>query len=1392
MTADSEAGDRERPPALPEAEGGAEVVRPGDSRFPIVGIGASAGGLEAYRQLLEKLPADTGMAFVLVQHLDPRHESRLTDLLGRTTPMPVLEVTDGLSVQPNHVYVIPPNANLAIAQSVFQITPRGEERAPHLPVDFLFRSLAEDRKARAVAVVLSGTGSDGTLGMCEIKARGGITFAQDETSARHSGMPRSAADSGCVDFVLTPEAIALRLADIGQHPYLTPAVTPQDPVDPGTEDLYKRILSQVRSASGVDFSQYRASTIRRRILRRMALRNQQSLAGYLQHLEGDRAEAEALYHELLVNVTSFFRDPELFDALKQRIFPEIVAGRPLSAPLRVWVPGCSTGQECYSLAMALVEYFDDRPVRPPIQVFGTDLSDPNSLDKARAGIYPESIEGELSPERLRRFFVKEDHHCRMSREIRDLTVFARHDVTADPPFSHVDLISCRNLLIYLSTPLQRQVLPTFHYALDVPGFLVLGSAETVGDHGDLFEIVDRTHKIYAKKATAVRSRLHFATHDLKTSVGPAARRAAGPGSIPADFQREADRILLGRYSPPGVLVNENLDIVQFRGRTSPYLEPPPGEPTTNVLKMAREGLFLELRSALAEAGKENRQVRREGVRLRAGGDAREIGLEVVPVKPPGAGDACFLVLFHEAASPGGDAAAAEAPPLLAADPAAHPAADQRELVLLRQELGATKEYMQSLVEQQDAANEALRSANEEILSRNEELQSTNEELETAKEELQSANEELTTVNEQLQHRNLELTQANDDLSNLLSSAALPVVMVGGDLRIRRFTEPAKDVLSLLPADVGQPLGDLKPAVDVPDFDKLIERVVATGERAEREVQDRAGRWYSLRVHPYRTAGDEIDGAVIVLVDVDQARRAQQELLGQAAQLRRQASLLELSQDAIIVRDAENRILSWNRGAQEMYGWAAEEALGKPLDALLHTSPGTWAELNAELDAKGTWEGELRQARRHGATIIVHIREVVVRDEAGRRSAVLSIKRDVTELKRAMEALLEADRRKDEFLATLAHELRNPIAPIRNALEILQRVGDDAAAIAPAREVLERQVGQLSRIVEDLIDVSRIVEQKVELRKERVLLAGLVQTAVESCNSVIEASHHRFSVSLPPEPLYVDVDPARMSQVLTNLLNNAVKYTPEGGEIGLSAERAPIPAAAERAAEAAELVIRVRDTGIGIEASFLPRVFDMYAQGDTLPERTRAGLGVGLTLVRSLVQMHGGRIEAHSDGPGHGSEFVLYLPLAERGSGGRDARSGALRSEEPRDRGPRKILVVDDNEDQAQSLSRLLRMLGHEVHLAFDGASALKEAADFVPDVALLDLGLPGINGYEVARCIRSEPRLRHVVLVAQTGWGQSDDRSRSAAAGFDHHLVKPVDFERLRRILADVPVRRTP
>src|SRR5712671_4495829 len=832
-----------KPSTLRERVEGKQLASDGNNSFPVVGIGASAGGLEAFRQLLERLPVDTGMAFVLVSHLDPTHKSILTELLARRTKLPVTEVSDGMRVEPNNVYVLPPNTSMAIAEGTLHLQPREEGRAGRHPIDYFLRTLAEDQTHRAIGVILSGTDSDGTLGLEAIKAEGGITFAQDAKSAKYDGMPRSATASGHVDFVLTPEGIAKELARISRHPFANPiADIPAEKQEPSAgRNSFRKVVTLLQKSKGVDFTDYKANTMHRRITRRMVLNKLESVEAYAKFMRQNAAEVEALYQDILINVTSFFRNPETFAVLKEKIFPQIAEQHRSDEPIRIWTMGCSTGEEAYSIAMSFAEFAADHTEHLPVQIFATDLSDPG-IEKARAGLYSRDIAQDVSPERLRRFFTEADGGYRISKPLRDMVVFARQNVIADPPFSRLDLISCRNLLIYLEPVLQKHVLPILHYALKPTGVLWLGTSETPGSSSDLFAPEDKKHRFYHKKPTSARLQFHSAP-------ASAARKGAGAGQktnflneqlrTEHDAQKEADRILLARYAPAGVVINTEMEILQFRGSTGAYLEPAAGKATLNLLKMAREGLILPLRSAIQKAKKDDVTLRREDVRVNYNGDSREVNLEVIPLKGLTANERCFLVLFEPLVAPGSQKSAASKKRAEASSRTLRKDASKLQEAngqskRLQEELSVTREYMQSLVEQHEAANEELQSANEEIQSSNEELQSINEELETAKEELESGNEELTTLNDELHNRNQELATLNDDLSNLFGTVNLPILMLGRDLRIRRFTPQAEKVLSLIATDVGRPVSDFQRNINVPDLEELIVEVIDTVSVRERE------------------------------------------------------------------------------------------------------------------------------------------------------------------------------------------------------------------------------------------------------------------------------------------------------------------------------------------------------------------------------------------------------------------------------------------------------------------------------------------------------------------------------------------------------------------------------
>jgi len=808
--------------------------------------------------LLRNMPADSGAAIIYLQHSDASHVSELPQVLSRVTRIPVRLAVDVTDLEPNVVYIAPPDGVVTSVDGVLRVAPRSDRAV--LPIDALFRSLSTDQASRAIGVILSGTASDGTLGAKAIKAEGGITFAQDE-SARFQGMPHSAIAAGAIDFILPPADIAGEIARIAHHSYVAR--------DGGSDRLdgheLAKIFALLRSAHDVDFAHYKSPTIERRIRRRMALHKVENLRDYIVILGQKPGEIEELYSDILIRVTSFFRDPEVFAALQHEILPTLVRDRRAN-PVRIWVPGCATGEEVYSMAIIVHETLSALELDCQVQVFGTDISD-TSIERARSGLYTENIAAEVSPERLRRYFTRVDGGYRVSKAIRDCCIFARQNLTKDPPFSKVDLISCRNVLIYLDTVLQRRVMSVFHYALQPDGYLLLGSSETIGNYGELFVIADRRHKIYQKKGSVGRLPFDVARTVLPLSMAQQERlRVIEEETAPApNLFREADRVLLARLAPAGVVIDDNMEILQFRGRTSAFLEPAPGTASFSLLKMAREGLVAELRAAIHQARKNDTSVRRENVSISAEGQTQLVNIDVIPFVSPHSARH-FIILF-ESVPPEpvvkrkGKKGAAPAPPV-----------ESKQTARLKRELEATRDYLQSIIEEQEAMNEELRSANEEIQSSNEELQSTNEELETAKEELQSSNEELMTLNEELEHRNEELAHANNDLLNLLASVDLPIVMLDSSLRIRRFNPGAQRTLNLIPSDAGRSIRDLKLTLDLDDLDEMIAGVIDTLEVRELEVRDRNRRNYLLRIRPYKTADNKIDGAVLVLIDIDQLKK----------------------------------------------------------------------------------------------------------------------------------------------------------------------------------------------------------------------------------------------------------------------------------------------------------------------------------------------------------------------------------------------------------------------------------------------------------------------------------------------------------------------------------------
>ncbi|MBP2641956.1 MAG: cheBR [Firmicutes bacterium] len=903
--------------------------------FPVVGIGASAGGLAAFEAFFSGMPVDKdpGMAFVLVQHLAPDHKSILAEIIRRYTRMKVFEVEDGMAVQPNCAYIIPPNRDMAFLQGTLQLIEPSAPRGQRLPIDFFFRSLAQDQRERAICIILSGTGSDGTLGVRAIKGEGGMVMVQNPDSAEYDGMPRSVIATGLVDYMLPADEMPDRLMVYAAHAFGKDRPAASIP-SPKAEDALKKIFVLLRAQTGNDFSQYKMNTIQRRIERRMIVNQIETIDGYVKYLQQTPAEAEALFHDLLIGVTSFFRDPEAFKALEEQIIPQIFVGKPAETLIRIWSPACSTGEEAYSLAILLQERMDVLKQNFKVQVFATDI-DSRAIAAARSGLYPASIANDLSPERLARFFAAEPGGSayRIRKGIRDMLVFSVQNVIKDPPFSKIDLISCRNLLIYMEGALQKKLIPLFHYALNPGGMLFLGTSETVGDFGDLFAVLDRKAKLYQRK-----EEVHGAHRGTMNRVFPPLmplnvefpQTTAKKASTIKPSLRELTEQALLRIAPASVLVNVKGDILYLHGRTGMYLEPAAGEAgINNILKMAREGLRLELTTALRKAVKTNEVVNRPGLRVKTNGDFSTVNLTVCPVEADPATtlqSPLYLVILEKVSHPD---IVPSADVVISTDLAIDDrSADfAMRLAALQQELRSKDEYLQTTNEELETTNEELKASNEEMQSVNEELQSTNEELETSKEELQSVNEELITVNSELQTKLADLSQSNNDMNNLLAGTGIGTVFLDQELRILRFTPSATRMINLILSDVGRPVGHI--VSNLIGYDHLVadaQTVMDTLIPREVQVQTKAGAWYTMRIQPYRTLDNVIEGAVITFVDITETKRID-------VALKRSEALLHTIQQLTRIGgwewDIEKQTMFWTEETYRLHDFKPGELLLGP-------------------------------------------------------------------------------------------------------------------------------------------------------------------------------------------------------------------------------------------------------------------------------------------------------------------------------------------------------------------------------------------------------------------------------------------------------------------------------
>ena len=1185
--------------------------------FCVVGVGASAGGLDALRSFFSRMPATPGFACVVVVHLSPEHESHLVQMLQPYTQMPVCQVVKTTLLEPNRVYVIPPNANLNSIDTHLRLTQLEGRRVKRAPIDHFLRTLAETHGEQAVGVILSGAGSDGALGIRQIKERGGLSLAQDPREAEYASMPQAAIATGTVDLVLPLRDMA---EEIAAYCATQPWVAKPEGEGGLAEDaaLLEKILGEVRLRTGQEFAMFKRDMVLQRVRRRMRLRHVGTLAAYFAVLQSQADEPRALRNDLLLNVTEFFRDSDFYATI-ERVLDEILERKDEGQErVRIWTIGCSTGEEAYSMAMLLMERTAARDDEPLLQVFASELSS-EALHQAREGVYPQEIATSVSAERLERFFTYDNGRYRVRRGLRDVVTFANHDLFKDPPYAHIDLILCRSLLRDLQPAVRRGALNLFYYALEAHGVLV------VDPHGE----VERTD-LFAPDAVRPGLLRRTAGPHRLVSLPPALQSfarmsGARSGSLlmhegqdtPSIFRRAVER-----YTPPSVLVDAENRVVHFSMTAARYVRLPGGELTLDVLTLVPEGVRRRLQDGLQRVRREQRSWHSEPFVVLFDGVARHMTLRIDRASPSPQWPEHLLVVFDDLSAP------------------QHPAGASGEQRMLEQVMKLESEL--KAVHEQLAAFATHRPDGSAPVVAAKEVETLVEELDSAREELQAVNEELLSVNQENQFRIESLTGLSTDLQHLLDATGFATVLLDRELRILRFTPLAASLLRLREKDIGRPLADLKHHLR---YEKLISDmrpVVEELRNLEVEVESDEGRWYLVRGQPYHTVRRGLEGATLLFIDI-------------------------------------------------------------------------------------------------------------------------------TDRKRAEVALRQSDRRKEEFLAVLAHELRNPLAPIVAGLELLRKIPEDRVLVQRVTTTMTRQTKQLVRLVDDLLEVVRINEDKLTLRIQVVPIAEVVRDALAATRPVMESLEHEIVVEVPAEPLTVDGDSARLTQVIGNLLNNAARYTPPHGRIAVRVRR-----------QDSQVLISVQDNGRGLSPQSLKNVFEMFYQARESGV-SNTGLGIGLTLSKKLVEMHGGHIDAESPGPGRGSTFTVSLLLAHgetaHGSMGPSVKEGAAVR-------PHRVLIVDDNEDAAETLRLLMKSIGGgDVRTAGNGPDALLAAAELQPDLVLLDLGMPGMDGYELARRMRAESWGKEALLVALTGWGQEQHRRRSHEAGFDQHMIKPADADALRSVL---------
>ncbi|MBK0057516.1 PAS domain-containing protein [Pseudomonas sp. S44] len=1347
------------------------ALSPSHLDFPVVGIGASAGGLEAIRRFFQHAPDDSGMAFVVVLHLSPDHQSQADRIIQAVTRMPVRQVSEPVPIERNHVYVISPANRLSTNDGYLRVTPAKRSRGDHVAIDLFFRDLADVHKDHAFCVVLSGTGSDGAVGLTRIKEQGGVTLVQAPDDAEHPDMPRAALATGMVDLLLPVAEMPGRLVELWrtarqvklpeiEDDSLPPPLGEREGDPAASDPLLDEILLTLQGDTGHDFSHYKRATVLRRLERRLHVTGQTELAGYLDFLQRHPEESRALLADMLIGVTNFFRDREAFEALQRHVMPGLVnkdASEESAHEVRLWSAGCSTGEEAYSLAMLVTEQLAVEQRSAQVQVFATDL-DERAIAIGRAGRYPDAIATDVSPARLRQFFIKEEQHLRVRKEIREKVLFARHNLLSDPPFSQLDLIVCRNLLIYLDREVQRDILRLFHFALRPGGHLFLGSSESTDLAAELFVAVDKRNRI-------------FRAREVPTTSHPPRLQAPEPALAPPARARSTRRLsyaeihhrALARCTPPSLVVDSEGNILHMSDGVGRFLRHAGGELSHNLLSLIIAPLRPALRSTMLQAQGSGQAVTSRSVAVNLDEQPTTVQILIQPHQDDPSGTDCLLVVFQtvEVDSSASTNAAVEQ-------------SEGMVLSNLERELHRTRLQLQETIEQSEFSSQELTASNEEMQAINEELRSASEELETSKEELQSINEELLTVNYELKTKVEETDKVNDYLSNLIASTDIATVFVDRNLCIRWFTPRATDIFSMLPVDTGRSLLDITHRLDYPGLADDARAVVERETTIEREVVGHNQHWYLARLLPYRASERNVDGTVLTFIDISQSRAAEERLRQGEERMRLVA---ESTHDfAIILLDEQGLITDWNTGAALIFGYGKDEVLGQHYQLIF----------TEQDQASGVPEHELRSARLHGRGQDErwHVRKdgsrfycsgEVSRLKGSSLRGYVKIARDLTGHKRLHDEqskqLAESQsssHMKDEFFAVMSHELKHPLNLIQLNAEILRRspAVKSASAASKAVGIICDAVSSQARIIDDLLDVARIRTGKLKLKTQLIDLCAVLQ----GIHAVVLNEQHPCTVrlALPADgaPVYVEADGTRLEQIIWNLLNNALKFSPAGSEIRVALARRDTRAHLE-----------VIDQGVGLTADSLESVFDLFTQA--APQSSgnhRDGLGIGLSLVRQLVEAHGGTVAAYSPGLGCGSTFTVSLPLSapvhqappdapEQAS---DGRLDGI-----------KVLLVDDSKEILEVMQQLLEMEGANVEAYSDPQAALEAAAEGRYEIILSDIGMPIMDGHALIKALRGLEHLRYTPAIALTGYGASADQYRSRQSGFDRHLNKPVGYDEL-------------